>query len=138
MEKYGLSEKDVVKLSSGYKGKMELAAVASRKGGIMDEKQVAGELLKLAREIAGEKRVGASVRVGDVCELDLRKAITEATDMGWAIAPWKSIVKRVHRNGDGYVKVERVRGDVADVFEGHLPVGFAGSVQVPVSALKVI
>jgi len=104
----------------------------------MDEKQVASELLKLAREIAGEKRVGVSVRVGDVCELDLRKALSEAEAMGWALPQWKKIVKRVHRNGDGYVKVERVRGGVADVYEGHLPMAIAGSVQVPVSALEVI
>jgi len=75
------------------------------------------------------------VRQGEIYKLDLRKALVDAG--AWAIPQWQKTVRLLYRRSDGYVMVEKVRGDVADVYDAVNPAGrMLGSIRVPVSALR--
>ena len=94
----------------------------------MNRTEIAGELVRVAKELT-------AVHQGEVYNLDLRKAISDAKS--WAIPQWRNLVKRLYRQSDGLVMVEKVRGDVADVYNAVNPAArMLGSIQVPVSALK--
>ena len=99
----------------------------------MNKRQIASELVKIAKSLVAE-----SISVGDVCKVDM-KEVTKALGGGVPERHWLSILRKVIRQGDGLVYVDEIgKFDAMVSSHGNPAARMLGGVSVPLSALQKV